>query len=257
MSELIEAIFKTHDHVFVGFSGGKDSTALAELCEPWRDQVTLISVDTGATFPHMRDRIEQYGERFRLRWLHSDQATIWRDQGLPSRLVPTANVDMSGRGVHNAPLMQAWQACCYALISAPMNEFLRAQPGAVFLHGQRLSEIAPGYYPSPGMFEQGSDRYGYKIYAPLKDWTEADVLTFLQERGIGLPIQYQYAKGDFSLDCWNCPAMLQSRRIAFMADHYPDKLSIAADNLRKTHHAGAVEAYNIGEMLVLAEKPVL
>jgi 3'-phosphoadenosine 5'-phosphosulfate sulfotransferase (PAPS reductase)/FAD synthetase len=238
----LDDLFARHPHVYIGFSGGKDSTTLVELCSQWRYQITLLSVDTGASFPHMIDRIEQYGKRFRLQWLRSNQKQHWDTFGLPSQVVPTANVNMYARGVYAEPKVQAWQACCLNLISAPMSDFLCSHPGAVWLHGQRLSEIAPGYHPSPPMFEQGVDMGGYISYAPLRDWTEADVLAFLSERGINLPVQYRYGTGDFSLDCSNCPAMLSNgRRVTFMREHYPAELATALTHLRVTHNA-AVEA---------------
>lgn len=251
--KLLETIFSSHEKVFVGFSGGKDSTVLVDLCKPWASQITLVSVDTGFLFPHMKRRIEDYGRVFNLVWVHSDQTEHWRKHGLPSRVIPPENVDLYGRGIFISPKMQAWQLCCSSLIIGPLNNFLQSQENAVFLHGQRISEIAPGHHPSPNAFEQGSKTGDCTIYAPLRDWSEVDILSYLESRNIELPVQYKYGKSDFSLDCWNCPAMLLKPRIKFMKDHYPEYLMSAVDHLKVTHRAAETAINEIAGMIELAK----
>jgi predicted phosphoadenosine phosphosulfate sulfurtransferase len=38
----IADIFARHERVFLSFSGGKDSLTVLHLCEPYRDQLTLL-----------------------------------------------------------------------------------------------------------------------------------------------------------------------------------------------------------------------
>ena len=39
-------IFARHERVFLSFSGGKDSLAILHLCEPYRDRLSLVWVNT-------------------------------------------------------------------------------------------------------------------------------------------------------------------------------------------------------------------
>jgi 3'-phosphoadenosine 5'-phosphosulfate sulfotransferase (PAPS reductase)/FAD synthetase len=248
-------IFEKHGDVFVAFSGGKDSTALVELCEPWRDRVTLVSVDMGGRiFPHMREWIESYGKRFKLHWIVTDQAAQWQTFGLPARVVPTSHVDLYQSGANATPKMQAWISCCYGLLGAPMREFMRSKgPDAVLLTAQRKSEVSAGHVPSPDVFAQGGVSNGYHTYAPLAEWSEKQVLDFLDERGVTLPEQYRYGTKDMSLDCSNCPAMLISaERVEFMKARYPKELDEAMGLLKQTQAAAIAALADAGRSLEAA-----
>jgi 3'-phosphoadenosine 5'-phosphosulfate sulfotransferase (PAPS reductase)/FAD synthetase len=51
-SMIADAVAK-HSRVALLYSGGIESALLLRLIEPWRQQITVYTVRTGAEFPHM------------------------------------------------------------------------------------------------------------------------------------------------------------------------------------------------------------
>ena len=51
----LESLFDRHEKAVLAFSGGKDSLVCLDICRAYRDQLTVVWVNTGAMFPHMRD----------------------------------------------------------------------------------------------------------------------------------------------------------------------------------------------------------
>jgi 3'-phosphoadenosine 5'-phosphosulfate sulfotransferase (PAPS reductase)/FAD synthetase len=232
--EQIEQLFSRHEHVYLAFSGGKESIVLAHMCEPYRDRLSLLWVNTGFMFPHMVEFVRGYGERFTLEELTSDLPAHWRAFGLPSEILTVENA-MPG-GCHQEPKMQAWVSCCHSLRTAPMLTFINGLSSpAGLIHGQRHEDRTPnlGLSGAPGAWRDGVD-----VIAPLADWATEDVMTYVREHALTLPEQYRKTSG--SLECWVCPANLATEDTSYadyMAKEYPDLLAMVLPGARRIEQA--------------------
>lgn len=65
-AKIIEAMIRYDKAMYVSFSGGKDSTVLADLvakvCRMFDCKLTLWFSDTGLEFPELREHVKNYGE---------------------------------------------------------------------------------------------------------------------------------------------------------------------------------------------------
>ncbi|RIY03507.1 hypothetical protein D3218_01745 [Aureimonas flava] len=249
--DMLAHIFARHDRVFLAFSGGKESLALARLCDPWAGRFRLLWANTGYAFPHVEALIRSYGERYGLDERRSDLIANWKANGLPSNVVPIPNA--LGGGLHAEPKLQAWPACCGALRSAPMLDMLQAETAPVaVIHGQRHEDRTPGLgmsgWPVPECVE---------VVAPLADWSRADVLAFLEHEGVDLPAHY--ADVPDSLDCWLCPSAFGEAkgpaRAAYMRKAYPEMLEVVMPGVRRTREAVAAVVGTIGMSVESAQPP--
>lgn len=68
-AKIIEAMIRYDKAMYVSFSGGKDSTVLADLvakvCKLLNCKLTLWFSDTGLEFPELREHVKSYGEYLR------------------------------------------------------------------------------------------------------------------------------------------------------------------------------------------------
>ncbi|PSC02697.1 hypothetical protein SLNSH_22820 [Alsobacter soli] len=238
----LHAALDGHDRVFLAFSGGKESVVLAHMLEPWRDRVTLLWTNTGHMAPHMVEFVRAYSERFRLVELApASLMGFWRDSGIPSEVVPTANA--SG---DRLPRIAAWQACCAVNRTQPKVDHL-ARYGApcAYVHGQRRDD------PLIPTWEQ---RYPENVeaIAPLWEWAEADVMAYIARHGLALPAQYGEGYRD-SLECIVCPAPMTAQRMAYLRRAYPEAAETAAQAMRVVLQETERAAIAIAEV-ICAEK---
>lgn len=66
IAKIMEAFVRYDKAMYVSFSGGKDSTVLADLvakvCQMFECKLTLWFADTGLEFPELREHVKNYGE---------------------------------------------------------------------------------------------------------------------------------------------------------------------------------------------------
>jgi len=214
--EALSHLMDRHDRVFLAFGGGKDSLLVAHLCEPWREKVTLLFVNTGFTFPHMLHSVRSLGAKFHLEEIEVDLMRSWTDHGFPASVLPVDHA--IGFGLHKHPKMQPWLQCCHLNRTLPLLEFMNSQQKpTAFLHGQKRCDRAPGLSPGNLVIE------GVEIFSPLWDWSDDEVRRFILERELPLPSHYDEV--DDSLDCWCCPhslGQLGANYSGWMGGTYPE-----------------------------------
>lgn len=214
------------------FSGGKDSLACLYLLEPRWHEITVAWVNTGAAFPEVLELME------RVRALVPDFREITSAQtiarrGYPVDVLPINATDLGalieGR---SGTTFQSRYDCCAATLWAPMYRAMKDLGATTVIRGQkrcdrRRSPIADG---------QVVDGIEYRF--PLEGWSDDDVRTYLEERGVPLP--RNYAEGmTTGLDCWNCTAYLDENagRFDYMRAHHPEKLERVREVLVDYRHA--------------------
>ena len=225
-------MFERHDRVFLGFSGGKESIVLARMLEPWRARVTLLWVNTGHMAAHMVEFVRGYRERFELIELASPSLVEhWQALGPPVDVAPAASFEGT-----RLPRFQTFHQCCFAIRQAPINAFLREQPGRTcFVNGQRRDDHGATF---------GGLRLGLpastELVMPLAAWSEADVYADIERHGLTLPPQYAEGYPD-SIECTVCPAQPWPPRMAYLRRRYPEALPIITDVVR----AAATETISV------------
>ncbi len=135
-------LFERHQNAVLAFSGGKDSLACLHLCRDYRDNITVVWVNTGAAFPHIEKFVHNAVKGFNFVELKSDQGAWIKQYGLPSDMVPVANSIWRDPAAPDPPqtLLQPWTACCAKLRFEPLLEYLGRSSATLFIHGQRHSD---------------------------------------------------------------------------------------------------------------------
>src|SRR5574344_2599333 len=69
VAKIMEAMIRYDKKMYVSFSGGKDSTVLADLvaqvCQMWNCKLTLWFSDTGLEFPELREHVKSFPDYLR------------------------------------------------------------------------------------------------------------------------------------------------------------------------------------------------
>lgn len=214
------------------YSGGAESGLLLHLLRPLRDVLTVVWSDPGTVAGDAEHVMRQAGG-----WPHFvrvpvDRVAVWREHGLPSHLVPTA-LDPATRGDKPPPpiFVQSNITCCGRVRNLPAFNWCNGNGVSLVIHGQRRGEGSP-------MFRQEAE---VGTWAPLANWTRADVMARVAHHGVPLPPQYRegYPK---SFECAVCPADMDPARLGFLRRHHPEH---HADTVRIAQGImGAVDHYH-------------
>ena len=218
----LATLFAHHEKAVLAFSGGKDSLVCLHLCRDYRDKLTVAWVNTGAMFPHMREFVYKATEGFDFVELKSDQAGWIEQYGFPAEIVPVANSVWRDAGTPDPPktTIQPWTSCCAKLRFKPILDYLEESSSTLFIHGQRLSD-------GGGFSATSGPDVKVQIYKPIWQWSERDVMAYIDKHKIELPEQYAHGVGD-SLECWDCTARAGDSttgieaRLDYMEGEYPD-----------------------------------
>ena len=249
LSADLAEIFESGRPVFLAFSGGKDSLALLRLCEPWRERLTLVWVNTGWMAPHMVEFVRGHGERYRLVELASrDLLAFWRQYGTPADIIPIANVvDAPRRKL--TPYLIPWTTCCLEIRTRPLLNYMAAHDGpAVLLYGHHADDDGPNREAF-----QANYPASVETVAPIWDWTDQDVFAYLAAEGVELPPQYSEVPG--SIECVVCPAGgLTVDRMRYIKREFPQVVPLITDAIRRELRAVDVEANRRLDILAEADR---
>lgn len=231
-------IFDRHERVFLAFSGGKDSLALAHLCEPWRDCLTLLWTNTGHMAPHMVEFVRGHRDRFDLIELSPDRPMFeqWRDFGTPADVIPIEHlVGIDWR----APRLQPWTACCGANRLQPVVTFAERLDGScALLFGQRQRDLGGTV---AGLSSVLPDRI--EVALPLWEWSTPDVLAYVAEHGITLAPHH--GECPTSLECVVCPANLSLEKLRLLDQIQPEAAAFIRTTARQSLAYSAAKAAEI------------
>lgn len=214
--QKIDEAMQRHDRAVLAFSGGKDSLACLRLLYPYRNRVTVATVDTGEIFPHMVKFIEEATKEFHLEVIRTDQTTYWREHGVPSRIVPIFNHAHLGFMEHahgERLLVNDWLSCHDALVNRPLTNYIQGSGASLCIMGQRDDE---GYQAQPKTVGH------LEVLTPISDWTAPAVFEYLKSIDVAPPKHYPELSS--SLDCWNCPSHTTEQTIRFMRREYPERM---------------------------------
>lgn len=199
------------------FSGGKDSLACLYLLEPRWSEITVAWVNTGAAFPETLEQME----RIRALVPHFHEIRSRQSietEGYPVDVLPISSTSL-GQQVEGAKdhRFQSRYACCAAALWIPMQQAMRELGATIIIRGEKRADHMRG-----GLLD-GQVVEGIEYQFPLIDWTDAEVLAYLKERGIALPKNYELMST--SLDCWNCTAYLAQnvQKFTYLREHHPEK----------------------------------
>lgn len=214
------------------FSGGKDSMACLYL---YRDDpdVVVVHVDTGAEFPHMpgyiRDTVGRLGMRLHVA-APATPCDKWQGEegGFPADVVPwkyTPEMAWTVPSINRTRVIPV-MTCCWRNLWAPSIHAVKELGASAVIRGSKSCDHKVGV---PDGF---TDEDGITYLSPLWNWSENEVLSYLDSVGAVLPPQY--AEGGDSLDCWCCTAHMDiggPARYAYLRRHYPDLYTRAKANL--------------------------
>ncbi|GJE29535.1 phosphoadenosine phosphosulfate reductase domain-containing protein [Methylobacterium organophilum] len=238
----LAGIFERHQRVFLAFSGGKDSLALACLCEPWRDRLALLWVNTGYMLPAMVEFVRGHRDRYTLVELAPARPMTeqWREAGTPADIVPIEH--LAGIGWREPPL-QPWTTCCAANRVQPLITHAEQAGGpCALLFGQRRSD---GGGTLEGL--QSILPARIEVALPLWAWSTADVLAYVAEQGIQLHPHHDECPT--SIECTCCPANLSLEKLRLLDRVQPDAAAFIRTTARQSLAHAAGKAAEIAVVL--------
>lgn len=207
----------------IQYSGGKDSRAVLEMLEPFKDRCIVYFVNTGLMFPHMLEHVRETCENLGFDYLEIIPPSPVKDYieefGHPSDMLSTWNSPKIWTYlVHkpNAKLNDAME-CCFRNIMQPMQEAVLISGIKTVYRGSKITDSKVGV---PHEF---IDTNGIKYLSPLWTWTDEEVFAYLTKHGIELPFHYDTVKD--STQCYICTADLHhagADRLRMTREKYPD-----------------------------------
>ena len=190
-----------HERVALAFSGGKDSLATLYLLRPFWPRLTVYWTNPGNPFP---ETVRQMAELAKLvpnfREVAGRQAEVIAANGWPSDVVPQRHT-VDGNLVFGKTefIVQTRLDCCFRSLMAPMYQAMLDDGVTLCIRGKRREEkdrtgLENGYVSEEGV----------ELCFPIMEWSNGDVVRYLEAEGVPLPDSYSYA--GHSLDCMDCTA---------------------------------------------------
>ena len=174
----------------LAFSGGKDSMACLHLMKDQLD--CAIYVNAGYSYPETLAMVDYAGRFLKVHVVNSRRPDV-----IPADLVPADwTVDGQAYTTPKPITVVSYHECCNASLAAPL--FAEAQRLGVteLVCGQRNEES------HKATSRDGDMVMGIKRLHPIEDWTEAEVLGYLETQ-MTVPPHFYTIKHS-SLDCYDC-----------------------------------------------------
>lgn len=219
-SKVIEDALARHESAVLELSGGKDSLCVLHHARPWADRITVMFVDMGDMFDFVRPYVERICDLwdFKLQVVESSPP----DWALPSDMVPMWSTPLGGwflpeRSKPQVNIISGLD-CCNHTLWQPLQSAVKATGTSLVLRGSKDTDEHVS-------ISSGTVIDGIEYVNPIAEWTDTEVMFYLQDRGIDLPKQYALGV-NHSLDCMHCTAWLSTeaevQRIEYTRTHYPE-----------------------------------
>ena len=217
-----------HDRVALGFSGGKDSTAVLVMLREagLLDQVTVYHLDTGDLLPEMVEHVARTVEGLpRFERIQTDVRGWQWQHGMPSDLVPhTQHWIGQQMGEGRGTRLVSRYDCCWANLMAPFFDRVVEDGNTLLIRGTKRADMAR--LPA----RTGDAGRGVALLYPLEDWSHDDVRAYLASRGVMLPPLYDRMVN--APECDGCTVWWGEGRGAYLAERYPELHRDYADRMR-------------------------
>ena len=177
----------------LSYSGGKDSDVILELAKmagiPYRAIYKNTTIDPSGTIAHAREMGAEV--------IHPKKTffQLVSEKGFPSRFA---------------------RFCCSALKEYKICD--RAIQGIRRSESRKRAEK----YKEPEVCRVYSAKEKVKVYLPILEWTDQDVVEFIKERNIKChPLYYSGGQFDVTkrLGCMGCPLASRNKRIQFFKEN--------------------------------------
>ncbi|SMB81385.1 3'-phosphoadenosine 5'-phosphosulfate sulfotransferase (PAPS reductase)/FAD synthetase [Pasteurella testudinis DSM 23072] len=217
LESTIQAIHAAKKPLFQ-LSGGRDSLcALFVLIEQGCRSFDVAYLNTGdapeETVRCIGDISKLFGARLHV--IKSNSFAVRDEFGLPSPMVRSEETAAIWAASTNKPYhIQSKLDCCARTTMIPMMEFVEKSGYDLLIRGCR--EVEELKTPVNHLEKSGGITLAYPIY----DWSDEQVMSFLDARGI-LPSFYEYANS--GIDCVTCPAYWGEGHQAWIEKHHPEK----------------------------------
>lgn len=249
---LLDELYSRHETVHLMYSGGKDSSACAGLIAEagYGPRTVLVSVDTGAILPEIKQQFEVLRPNFKdVVWLQSDQPSYIRENGWPTDLLVLNNTKLGKYFARKYTGMRVCNRyeCCGALRWKVWAEWFQQNPEVTaIIKGERDSDDA-GTLTAEMPFPNKTIEMCY----PIRDWSTEQVLNYISKfkwftdnRGQLLP--RFLLSSSTCLDCWNCTAFWDSapERLEYLKKFHPERGAVY-EKLLKNVKQDAVECLEL------------
>lgn len=228
-------IFDRHQRIALQVSGGKDSLACLFLMQEYWDRMTVYWVNSGDAFPettHVMEGVRRLVPHFVE--IDGKQPDVIRRHGIPSDMVPVTNTDFGTACSGQEVLIQDRNSCCARVFMLPMAERMIEDGITLVIRGQKNADT----WKAP--VESGVVEDGIEYLFPIQDWSDADVLEYLDHIGVTLPRYYQYMSE--APDCRTCSAFWSKGANQYLKQFHPEQYAVVKQRLKSI---GAAMAHHI------------
>lgn len=210
----MDEIINRHERIALQFSGGRDSIACLYLMRPYWDRITVYWLNTGSAYPEtvqlaaeVRAMVPRFVE------IEGRQPAIVAEFGLPSDIVPASRtpIGLVGTGAPSA-LIQDRYSCCLRSIMLPLHERMLSDGITLIVRGQKEADRLKG------ILRSGEVENGIEYLFPLEDWSNRDVMEYLEREGAPIPRFYEVM--DSAPDCMTCSAWWENGAAKYLKRYH-------------------------------------
>jgi len=226
MTKTIDKVIARHNKIALYFSGGKDSTVLLDIMEPWLDKIMVVWINTGDApkdvielMAATKKRVPHFTE------VLGNQPGVISRYGIPVDLIPPEAMRPYNEYIHpDTVKLQSRYDCCYKSAWEPLQRYVEVNRYTLLIRGQRKGEQLRNHMDDSvvGTME---------MFNPLLDWTEKEIFDYISEHQLTLLPHYKFATS--SIDCCTCTAYLTEMKdkITYLKAYESDKIPAYLDRL--------------------------